>query len=807
MKKPAALFVVGVVVVFIGGVLVRSSRPVPNRSRVPAAARWTSGMGGWLRGSSAEMVSAVSKQRVVAAYGRLPLSFEANRGQTAAQVKFLSRGSGYSLFLTGTETVLALSRGHDSERARRTGLAPRSRVPEIEEKPAAATSVLRMKLAGANAAAQVEGIDELPGKTNYFIGNDPAKWRTNVPHYAKVRYRGVYPGVDLVYYGNQQQVEHDFIISPAADPSAIRLSFQGAEKLSVDARGDLVLTAEQGEVRLQKPVIYQEVGGVRREVAGGYKVEGSQVSFQVAPYDASQALVIDPVLVYSTYLGGSDFEVAQGIAVDSAGSAYIVGWARSRDFPTQNPLQPTHAGGDICVSHPNFVPAPCFDVFVTKLTPQGNALVYSTYLGGSGQDRSYGIAVDSAGSAYIAGRTQSTDFPTQNNLQPASLKMSYGLGLWDGFVTKLNPQGNALVYSTYLGGSGFDFPIGGVAVDSAGNAYVTGMTNSPDFPTKNPLYGFNGAICNSFPFEAKGDIKPPAPCLDAFVTKINPEGSALVYSTYLGGSGHEEAWSIAVDAQGNAYLRGFTTSTDFPTTDDAYQRTYGGGSSDAFVTKLNPQGSALVYSTYLGGSGDEDQGFHGIAVDSSGNAYVGGATNSTNFPTTPGALQTALGGGTCGSPPRLCYDAFVAKLNPAGSQLVYSTYLGGSKDDFANHLALDSAGNVYVGGETNSLDFPTQNPLQPNFGGGPRDAFVAKLNPDGSALVYSTYLGGSRVDSAYGIAVDSTGNAYVAGPTDSTNFPTKNAFQPNYKGGGTTPPGLANRNAFVTKIAAEANEK
>jgi hypothetical protein len=405
---------------------------------------------------------------------------------------------------------------------------------------------------------------------------------------------------------------------------------------------------------------------------------------------------------------------------------------------------------------------------VTKINASGTALVYSTYLGGSTVDFSSGIAVDASGNAYVTGGTFSTNFPTANALQ-ATLT-----GTRNAFVTKLNPTGSALVYSTYLGGNGGNAGFGfgdfgsGIVADASGNAYVTGKTTSTNFPTVNALQSTLGGFEN------------------AFVTKINPTGSALVYSTYLGGSGSDEGSSIAVDASGNVYITGFTTSTNFPTA-NALQSTLAGipGLADVFVTKINATGSALVYSTYLGGS-EVDFG-NGIAVDTSGNAYVTGSTVSTNFPTA-NALQATLAG---------CCNAFVTKMNASGSALIYSTYLGGSGNgkfgDGGSSIAVDALGNAYVTGSTLSTNFPTANALQPTFGGGNGDAFVTKINPIGSALVYSTYLGGNNTDLATGIAVDACGNAYMIGSTSSTNFPTANALQPTLGGSG---------NAFVAKIGS-----
>jgi hypothetical protein len=677
-------------------------------------------------------------------YGDLPLSFEANVGQADAAVRYLAHGSGYALALTDSGAALSLAQAGAG----------------------GASALLQLQLVGANAAPAVVGLDQQAGHSNYLLGNDPSQWHTDVPLFGRVAYQQVYPGIDVVFYSNdQQQLEYDFDLAPGADPSQIALRFTGAQGQAVDGQGDLVLHLAGGDVVQQAPVVYQEVGGVRSPVAGAYVVRGDgSVGVALGGHDRTQALVVDPALTYATYLGGNASDRGQAIAVDANGNAYVTGTTSSNNFPTVNPLQAAlHAG------------APVADVFVAKLNAAGSALVYSTYLGGSGGDVGYGIAVDGLGNAYVTGSTDSTDFPTANPLQATN----HGVFNPNAFVAKLNAAGNALVYSTYLGGSGGDVGYG-IAVDGAGNAYVTGSAFSTDFPTANPLQASN--------HNAHG-------VGNAFVAKLNAAGSALVYATYLGGSGGSTGGmspifsgdtgnGIAVDGAGNAYVTGETNSTNFPTTAGAFQTALN-GFGDAFVTKLNVAGNALVYSTYLGGSRFGGESGNGIAVDGAGNAYVTGLTTSTDFPT-QNALQTQnrAGGST----------AFVAKLNAAGSALVYSTYLGGSGGESGNGIAVDGAGNAYVTGDTGSTDFPTASPVQAtnHNAHGVGNAFVAKLNAAGSALVYSTYLGGSGGDAGAGIAVDGFGNAYVTGTTRSTDFPTANPFQAAF-GGGT-------EDAFVAKL-------
>jgi uncharacterized repeat protein (TIGR01451 family) len=670
-------------------------------------------------------------------YGKLSLAFEPNMGQTDARVRFLARGGGMTTFFTDTETVMVLSRGRHAEGPERTGQKEQAAVGEVEQ------AVVRMKLAGSSQPRRTTGLQKLPGISNYFIGNDPAKWRTDLPHYGRIQYEGVYPGIDLLWYGNQRRLEYDFIVAPGADPKQIQVAYEGVESLRVEPGGDLVLRTSLGEMRQLRPRVYQEVGGKQVEVGARYAIVArNRVTFELATHDRNRELRIDPVvLVYSTYLGGSGPDEGYAIAVDAAGSAYVTGEAWSTDFPTQSAYQAT-----------NRSTRTEWSAFVTKFAPAGNALVYSTYLGGNVNDVGSGIAVDGAGSAYVTGYTQSTNFPTQSPYQ-ATLA-----GAQNAFVTKLAPAGNALVYSTYLGGSSVDSG-SGIAVDAAGSAYVMGSAGSTNFPTQSAYQATKTGVYGTF------------------LTKLTPAGSALVYSTYLGGYGR----GIAVDAAGSAYVTGYTNWTTFPT-QSPYQATFH-GYNDAFVTKLTPAGNALVYSTYLGGSGD-DQGY-GIAVDAAGSAYVTGYTSSTDFPT-QSPYQATLRG---------TQNAFVTKLTPAGDALVYSTYLGGTGPyrfgggDQGRGIAVDAAGFAYVAGYTNSADFPWLSGLQPPLGLGDQGAFVTKLAPAGNALAYSTYLG-SNGTYGYGIAVDEAGFAYVTG--QAWWLPTQSAYQAGGHGQG---------DAFVTKLA------
>ena len=656
-------------------------------------------------------VDEATRARVSQAYNQLPLRFEENRGQVDEQVKYLSRSSASTLYLSSAEAMLVVSR-----------------------------SVVRMRLHGANRSPRITGENIMSGRTNYFIGSDPQQWHTDVAQYERVRYAEVYPGIDAIYYGQQQSLEYDFEVAPGADPRRIRLGFKGVRQLKVEAAtGDLLLRTASGEIRQHKPVAYQEIDGERREVESRYVIRGQRrVGFQLGSYDRAKRLVIDPVLTYGTYLGGyNQAESGAGIAVDAAGNVYVTGYTNSGLFPLLNQYQTVQGGQD---------------AFVTKLNPNlsgAAALIYSTYLGGSGSDEGKGIAVDSTGNVYVTGTTSSNNFPILNQYQTYQ-------GNADAFVAKLNTNlsgAASLVYSTYLGGSSDDIG-NGIGIDSSGNAYVTGLTSSVTFPTLNQYQVAQGGQ-------------------NAFVTKLNPNlsgAASLLYSTYLGGNGNDAGNGIAVDAAGIAYVTGVTGSGDFPTLNQF--QTYQGG-TDAFVTKINANlsgAASLIYSTYLGGSYD-DVG-SGIAADATGNAYVTGRNGSFNFPTTVDSVHTYP-----------WFDVFTTKLNTnisGPAALLYSLNRSGG---VGKGIAVDSSGNIYVTGPGDFYGLQVVHPYQTSQGDG--DAFVMKLNPnlsDYTSFSYITMLGGSRYDYGNAIAVDATGNAYVTGYTASTNFPLFHPYQ-TYQGG------------------------
>jgi hypothetical protein len=707
---------------------------------------------------------AATKEQALERFGGLPMAFEENRGQTDGRVRYLARGRGYTLFLTPVAAVLSLSATLPAEPSEGgSKFAPLEASDPAGAEPVVRRAAIRLSFEGADARARMVGAEPLEAKSNYMIGSDPAKWHTEVPNFARVRYEGIYPGIDAVYYGTSGQMEYDFVVAPGADPELIRMRVEGAERVTVDEGGDLLLEIAGQTVRQKRPTLFQEgPRGERTLVPGGYATDGAgAVRFDVGSYDPARPLVIDPALLFSTFLGGSggvSGSEDRGLAIALNGQfAVVVGETNASDFPTTGGAYARLAAGSN-------------DVFVTKMSVAGSTLVYSTYLGGAGADQGFGIAVDAAGAAYVTGSTNSTNFPTANPL----FGDTNGFGLTDAFVTKLGAAGNTLSYSTYLGGAGGDEGGFGIAVDAAGAAYVTGKTDSTNFPTANPLFGDT----NGFGLT------------DAFVTKLGAAGNTLSYSTYLGGASTDQGNGIAVDGAGAAYVTGRTLSMNFPTVNPLFGDTDGFGALDAFVTKLGAAGNTLSYSTYLGGTGGDEGGF-GIAVDAAGAAYVTGSTDSPNFPTANPLFGDTNGFGLT--------DAFVTKLGAAGNTLSYSTYLGGASTDQGFAIAVDAAGAAYVTGKTDSTNFPTANPLFGDTDGfGSIDAFVTKLGAAGNTLSYSTYLGGAGGDVGFGIAVDAAGAAYATGSSGSTNFPTTvGAVDPSHNGGTT--------DVFVTKLNASGN--
>jgi uncharacterized repeat protein (TIGR01451 family) len=930
-----------------------------------------------------------TRARLLKSYGKLPLRFEANQGQTSREVKFLSRGSGYTLFLTSSEAVMRL---------RKEGGASEDAGPRAVSRRESDAATLRVRLVGANESPAITGVDELPGRSNYLVGGDSRAWSTNVANFARVMYASVYPGVDLVYYGDQGRLEYDFHLAPGSDPRRIRLRFDGAKSARLDEQGDLVLATGGGDIRQHKPFAYQEAGGVRTEVAARYlKAKDGTIRFEVGEYDLKRPLVIDPVIVYSTYLGGSDFEEGHGVAVDASGSAYITGSTSSVNFPVAGAAQAAAGGFD--------------DAFVVKLDPSGTSLVYATYIGGEDEDIGNAITVGGDGSAYVVGQTYSAGFPHTSGVWQGAKA-----GGFDAFVAKLSSSGSSLAYSTFLGGNDADYAYG-VATDAAGNAYVVGTADSVAFtgvPNEtrggNPLLkstdgatnwaasgtGLTASAVNDLAFASSdagivyagsnngvfksadggaswqltGAASAPVTPIYARAVAVDPSNASVlyvgaspgVYKSVDGGAHYEsknsglfnpivntlaidpstpttlyagtssgiykstnggDSWmpsraginanrtiykiiidptnsqvvyagtngglykttnggslwaaantglmtgnfvqqiySLAVDTTNTSTLYAGTYPSDsgvFKSVDGGahwtqssnglsvviagqsfvpginelvvdpsmpasiYAGTSGGGlfksadggatwsagangfngrvvtalaarpgspaallaglnvGGDAFVAKLGASGATLDYLKFLGGF-ENDEG-HGVAVDASGSAYVTGLTDSMNFPTA-NAFQSASAGPT---------DAFLTKLNPSGTVLDYSTYLGGSGYDVGAGLALGPGGTIYVTGTTTSANFPTKNPLKPGVGT-QADAFVTKFAADGGSLVYSTYLGGAdSYEEGSSIAVGADGSAYVAGTTQADGFPIVNFSEP--RGGGSF-----DADAFIAKL-------
>jgi len=715
----------------------------------------------------------------LAALGNLPLYFEASPAPADGLARFITRGCNYQFSLSPAEIQIALGKN---------GVKP---------------AEVRMDFAGSNPGAQMSGDTGLPGKVNYLLGNDPAVWRTGVPTFARVRVGQLYPGVTLVYYGNQRQLEYDFTLAPGTDPDVIKIHFAGVDKISIGGRGELILALGRDEIRQPAPVIYQTAAGARQPVDGGYRViDAHTVAFAIGKYDHQLPLVIDPVLSFSTYFGGNSSDNAWSIALDTNGFIYIAGQTLSKQMSVTNPapfstpgaFQTNYQGG-----------SQVGDAFIAKFDSSGTNLIYLTYLGGSSDDAAYGLAVDNAGDAYVAGATESANFPIRNGIYTnigGPFNSHVGLYPADAFVAELNPSGSNLVYSTYLGGESADAAFG-IALDASNNAYVTGFSYSTNFPTTPNAFQNHLACINTIYFNA-----------NAFVTEIGAGGTNLIYSSYLGGTNFDQGESIAVDNSNYVYVTGFSASTNFPTTNAIFQQliqtNFSGtnqviitnffngsllnGSSnltsadDVFVAKFAPSCTGLVYSTFLGGT-NNDVANH-IAVDGAGNAYVTGWTVSTNFPDTVTGITNLYNGLTNNaafvSP--LITNAFLTQITWSGSNAAigYSAVFGGTNlgGDVGYGVTLDPSGNVYVVGASTSTNFPAINTpgLLGTTNAGGSDVFVIVFTSNAAGVLYSGYLGGSGNDYGYGIAVDSQTNVYITGLTASANFPTFFPYQSSLSG-------------------------
>jgi uncharacterized protein (TIGR03437 family) len=708
---------------------------------------------------------------------RQPIRFEENHGQASAEYRYLGRTPQGTLALSPSGMDLLLAR-----------------------------QTVRARLCGANPDTHLEALDPLPVRTSYFQGTDSRQWKAGIANYERVRYRAVYPGIDLVFYGRGDALEYDFVVSPGASPAAIGIDIEGSGGLRVDAAGDLVMATSAGDVRWKRPEIHQTAGGRQTDVSGGYVLAGKTVRLQIGPYDHSQPLIIDPVLSFSTYFGSSGNEAIRGMATDSAGNVYVTGSTTSTDLPA-NGLQKQFAGkgstllGVVTIG----------DAFVAKFSPAGS-LLFLTYLGGSAEDVGSALTLDKSGNVYVTGYTDSSNFPVTSGAAQTTWGGRGGnmlIQAGDAFVAKLGPNGDQLVYSTFLGGRNDDWG-SAIAIDAAGDAYITGGTLSDNLPVS------SNAAQTTYKRAGTQEIFPrfDAPLLtsgDAFIAKINPAGSAILGLTYLGGSYDDMAWALTLDGAGNVYVGGNTLSTDFPTTNGAFQTKFAGSDlfnniffnlGDGFIAKLKGDLSAILYSTYLGGTGDD--AVTAIALDSAGNAYVTGATTSQSLGTANTLQQGFKGPFAAPVADQLVGDAFVAKIAPDGKSLGFFTYLGGSSDDVGMAIALDASGNVVVTGTTQSTNFPVstnalqaKSPLAASQVGGGGCGFLVMIDPTGKTLIYGSYFGGSSADIPTSVAIDASGNILLAGAAMSTDYPTVKPNQATY-GGGSSDGFLAKFTGFTT---------
>lgn len=648
----------------------------------------------------------------------LPLFFIPNRGQVDGEALFYAKASNYTLWLTREGLVFDGVRRLDAEPG-----------PSARPKPGAfERDVVRLEFLGAAPDPRLDSLEPAGHAVSYFRGGEESGWRTSIPTSHSVLYRGLYPAVDLKIYGVEGRVEYDYVVKPGGKVADIRFAYSEAVTTSVDEAGDLVIETAFGELRHARPRCYQRRGGDKVEVAGRFRTLAENTfGFEVGAYDPDVELVIDPTVVYSTYLGGADYrDTLCSIAVDAQGSAYVTGWSASTNYPVKKAVQSKMKGW--------------WDIVVSKVKPLGRELVYSTYLGGSDEEEGRAIAVDKTGAAYITGFTDSTDFPLKNPFPSAPAR-------GDVVVCKIAPSGSSLVFSTRLGGQ-YGETGNSIAVGADGSVYVAGMTASDDFPLVNPVQS-----------EAKDHS-------EAFVSKLNASGGALVYSTFLGGEGNDFAYDIVVDASGAAFVAGVTWAPDFPVKNALTPAFRGNG--DGFLAKLVPAGNALAFSTFFGGA-QEDR-IYALALDPAGAVYIGGTTRSTDFPV-KNAFQKKFGGGL--------RDAFAAKVSATGKGLLFSTYLGGSDMDDGYGIAVNAAGNVYLAGSSHSLNFPLKKSLKGSAAYGQEDIFLTKFERSGAKVVYSTFYGGPKYsdDRAYDVCLDALGQVYLTGITGSESFPLKNPVQ------------------------------
>ena len=693
--------------------------------------------------------------QIAEAYGKIPLAFTLNQGQTDSQVKFTSAGNGCSMFFTPTGTTFLLSRETEQSVAKRSvKISAEDMTPTADTEREYESFAAKTVFVDANQNPEVVGEERLAWNNNYFIGSEPAKWQTDVPNYGKIRMKEVYSGIDLVYYGNKNHIKYDFVVKPGENPSQIVLKYDlgadGGNSLSINANGELVVKTPLGDIIEKKPYAYQKIDGKDAEVSIAYKIidaSANSFGFEIGAFNTNTDLYIDPELVYSTFLGGSEVEIGDndriGVAVDSSGNTYITGTTYSPDFPvTALPIDGHFDGAS--------------DGFVCKLNSSGTALVYSTYIGGTRKDCLNAIAVDSAGNAYVTGWSNSSNFPTTHGEK--------NKGNNDITVVKINASGNALEYATMFGGLDSE-DSWAITLDSSGHAYVVGRTWSINFPTTEHAYDQN----------YKGNR-------DGFVAELTVSGDAFVYSTFLGGNNYDALYDICIDDDGNAYVVGDSFSSDYPTTNDAYDRTYHGG-YDIIISKLNPTGTALVYSTYIGGN-DNDAAYF-MSLDSERNVYFSGASYSLDYPTTANAFDTTHNG---------YVDVICGKLDVSGSNLLYSSFVGGTGGDWGSAISVCSSGIMTITGSTDSKNFPTTADGFDTANNGNSDVFLIRIDPNSAnQLVFSSYLGGRGVDRGCDMAVDSNNCIYLSGITRSADFPTTTmAFDQSHNGG---------HDAFITKLS------
>lgn len=661
-------------------------------------------------------------------FGNKPLYFIKNEGQVNDRVLFYTKTSGYTLWITKTGLVFDSVRSNQKSVKKdklKKYISKTSHFSNSEtiEPKTMIRDVSRLVFQNSNPDPEIIPIEMTDYKVNYFIGNDRSKGKTNIPTMKAVLYRNLYSNIDLKVYGSENQIEYDLTIRPGGNPNNLRFEYNYIEKLIIDENGNLVITTNFGDITHKKPKCYQIIHNKIVYVDGYFKIIGNNsYSFKVMEYNKNFNLIIDPViLVFSTYLGGDNYEMFQDLAVDKLGHTYVTGTTTSYDFPTKNAYMGISA---------------FFSAFVTKFTPAGNELIYSTYISGGGMDQAMGIALDSDNNVYIVGGTYSPDFPTINAYQPTIA------GDGDSFIAKLNISGSELLYSTFLGGTNFDIGTA-MEIDSYGNIYILGDTESVNFPTKQAYQKL---------FAGNSDV---------FIAQLNASISELLYSTYLGGTGAEYGFDLTIKDQ-LPYVAGATRSNNFPTI-NAFQVTHG-GEYDGFLAKLNTDGTKPLFSTYLGKS--KNDSVHSITLDSLGNIYIAGYTENADFPTL-NAYQGTFGG---------VNDGFITKFNPSCSALIFSTFLGGSDIDYIDDITIDNTNNCYIVGASESVDFPTKNSYQTTLYGN-NDVIVAGLNSSGLSLEFSTYLGGSAIERGFGIIIDKNGDIYITGDTFSRNFPTLNSFQ------------------------------